>query len=76
MGRLEGAAETVSHAIGIIQDQRSLMSALLTIQEALETGVMPKSFLMFNDGWISEVMSRIVLILHDKYHIEVPGSEI
>lgn len=76
MGRIDDAIDTVDHAIGIIQDQRSLMSALLTIQEALETGEMPKSFLMFHDEWISEVMSHIAMILRDKYRVKVPDSEI
>lgn len=63
-------------AIECVQDQRSLLSALLVIQEALETGEMPKSFLMFNDSWISGTMSNIARIMRDKYRIKVPDSEI
>lgn len=58
------------------QDQRSLISSLLLIQEALETGEMPKSFLIYNDSYIGEVMSRIANIMKEKYHIKVPDSEL
>lgn len=58
------------------QDQRSLVSALLVIQEALETGVMPKSFLIYNDEFIEKTMSNIARLLRDKYNVKVPDSEI
>lgn len=66
----------VNDLIGCVQDSRSLYSALLTIQEALETGVMPKSFLIYNDPDIQPVMCHIAEILKTKYHIEVPDSEL
>lgn len=62
--------------VNIIQDQRSLMSALLVIQEALETGELPKSFLLFHDEWICNTINRIALIMRDKYGIKVPETEI
>lgn len=62
--------------IECVQDTQSLKGALLVIQEALETGVMPKSFILYNDTWISDTMSHIALILRDKYHVKVPASEI
>lgn len=58
------------------QDQRSLVSALLVIQEALETGVMPKSFLIYNDESIGKTMSHIASLMKEKYNIKVPDSEI
>lgn len=58
------------------QDQRSLISALLLIQETLETGEMPKSFLIYNDSFIGETMSKIACIMKEKYNIKVPDSEL
>lgn len=58
------------------QDQRSLISALLVIQEALDTGVMPKSFLIYNDEFIGRTMGNIARLMRDKYDIKVPDSEI
>lgn len=58
------------------QDQRSLISALLVIQEALDTGVMPKSFLIYNDEFIERTMGNIARLMRDKYDIKVPDSEI
>ena len=66
----------VNELIGCVQDTRSMFSALLTIQEALETGVMPKSFLIYNDGDIDAVMRHIAELLKTKYGVKVPESEI
>lgn len=66
----------MNELIGCVQDSRSMFSALLTIQEALETGVMPKSFLIYNDADIDTVMRHIAGLLKTKYHIEVPDSEL
>lgn len=41
------------------------------IMEALETGVMPKSFLVYNDNAIDEAMDRISQLLHDKAGVEI-----
>lgn len=66
----------IDSLIGCVQDKSNLFSALLTVQEALETGVMPKSFLIYNDPDIQPVMIHIAEILKTKYHIEVPDSEL
>lgn len=62
--------------IECVQDTQSLKGALLVIEEALETGVLPKSFILYNDTWIDEVMSRIAEVMRTKYGIKVPDSEI
>ncbi len=54
------------------QDARSLQSALLLIEEALETGTMPKSFLIFNDEFNDKSFRTISILMRDKYNIEVP----
>ena len=66
----------VNELIGCVQDCRSMFSALLTIQEALETGIMPKSFLIYNDGDIYTVMRHIAELLKTKYGVKVPESEL
>lgn len=66
----------VSQIISCIQDQRSMFSALLLIQETLESGVMPKSFLVYNDGDVAVVMRNIANILKEKYGIQVPDTEL
>lgn len=58
-----------------VQDKQSLYSTLLLILEALETGKMPKSFLVYNDTSIDEVVSNITEAMSSKYGIEVPDSE-
>lgn len=58
--------ETFKDFIGIVQDNSAMYSSLLMIMEALETGVMPKSFLVYNDNAIDEAMDRISQLLHDK----------
>lgn len=61
--------------IECVQDKQSMYSTLLLIQEALETGKMPKSFLVYNDTSIAEVVSNITEVMSSKYGIEVPESE-
>lgn len=53
-----------------------MFSALLLIQETLESGVMPKSFLVYNDGDVAVVMRNIANILKEKYGIQVPDTEL
>lgn len=65
----------VSDAIQEVQDAQSLKGSLLVIQEALETGKWPKSFILYNDSWITDVMQHIAAILSDKYNVEVPATE-
>ena len=62
--------ETFKDFIGIVQDNSAMYSSLLMIMEALETGVMPKSFLVYNDNAIDEAMDRISQLLHDKAGVE------
>lgn len=64
--------ETFKDFIGIVQDNSAMYSSLLMIMEALETGVMPKSFLVYNDSTIDEAMDRISQLLHDKAGVELP----
>ena len=64
--------ETFKDFIGIVQDNSAMYSSLLMIMEALETGVMPKSFLIYNDSTIDEAMDRISQLLHDKAGLELP----
>lgn len=64
--------ETFKDFIGIVQDNSAMYSSLLMIMEALETGVMPKSFLIYNDSTIDEAMDRISQLLHDKAGVELP----
>ena len=52
--------------IELSQDNSAMYSSLLMIEEALETGVMPKSFLVYNDSSIREVMDCITELLRDK----------
>lgn len=66
----------MNELVGCVQDCRSMFSALLTIQEALETGVMPKSFLIYNDADIDTVMRHIAELLKTKYGVKVPESEL
>lgn len=66
----------LTEAIFQLQDAQSLKSALLQIQDALETGYMPKSFTIWNDDFVSTTMSHICGILKEKYGIKVPDSEI
>lgn len=66
----------MSNVIDLVQDAQGLKAALLVIQEALETGKWSKSFVIYNDVWIEQVMSKIAKILHEKYNIEVPDSEL
>lgn len=66
----------LSEAISQFQDAQGMKSALLLIQEALDTGVMPKSFLIFNDDFVSTTMNNITMLLRDKYNIQVPDSEV
>ena len=63
--------ETFKDFIGIVQDNSAMYSSLLMIMEALETGVMPKSFLVYNDNSIDETMDRISQLLHDKAGVEI-----
>lgn len=63
--------ETFKDIIGIVQDNSAMYSSLLMIMEALETGVMPKSFLVYNDNAIDEAMDRISQLLHDKAGVEI-----
>lgn len=63
--------ETFKDFIGIVQDNSAMYSSLLIIMEALETGVMPKSFLVYNDNAIDEAMDRISQLLHDKAGVEI-----
>ncbi|MCI7597655.1 MAG: hypothetical protein MSS96_02870 [Bacteroidales bacterium] len=63
--------ETFKDFIGIVQDNSAMYSSLLMIMEALETGVMPKSFLVYNDNAIDEAMDRISQLLHDKAGVEI-----
>lgn len=63
--------ETFKDFIGIVQDNSAMYSSLLMIMEALETGVMPKSFLVYNDNAIDEAMNRISQLLHDKAGVEI-----
>lgn len=58
------------------QDHRSLESSLLVIMEALETGHWPKSFLLYHDEWIGDVMREIAMLLKEKYGVEVEEGEI
>lgn len=69
---MEGRNEVLAS----VQDQKSLMGALLVIEEALETGVWPKSFLLYNDEWITHIMCGIARIAKEKYGIKVPDSEL
>ena len=64
--------ETYNDLISIAQDNSAMYSSLLMIMEALETGVMPKSFLIYNDSTIDEAMDRISQLLHDKAGVELP----
>lgn len=63
--------ETFKDFIGIVQDNSAMYSSLLMIMEALETGVMPKSFLVYNDNAIDEAMDMISQLLHDKAGVEI-----
>lgn len=63
--------ETFKDFIGIVQDNSAMYSSLLMIMEALETGVMPKSFLVYNDNAIDEAMDSISQLLHDKAGVEI-----
>lgn len=63
--------ENFKDFIGIVQDNSAMYSSLLMIMEALETGVMPKSFLVYNDNAIDEAMDRISQLLHDKAGVEI-----
>lgn len=58
------------------QDVSAMKSLLLVILEALDTGVWPKTFFMFNDLWIEDVKSGITKTLKGKYGISVPDSEL
>lgn len=62
--------------IMLAQDHQSLYSSLLMILEALETGKMPKNFLMYNDEWLDGTMQKIISVMHEKYGIEVPDGEV
>lgn len=62
--------------ISLIQDAQSLKSALLIIDEALSTGKYPKSFLIYNDDWIDEMMRNIAYLMKTKYNIDVPSTEL
>ena len=57
--------------IECVQDEQSMYSALLIILEAIETGVMPKSFLVFHDSDINDVMNTITSVMKSKYGIKV-----
>lgn len=62
--------DIIKHA----QDEGTMYSALLMIEDALETGVLAKSFLIFNDESIAELMDNIAVIMHEKYGIKVPDE--
>ena len=53
-----------------VQDKQSLYSTLLLILEALDTGRMPKSFILYNDSTIDDVVSNITEIMSSKYGIK------
>ena len=53
-----------------VQDKQSLYSTLLLILEALDTGRMPKSFILYNDSTIDDVVSSITEIMSSKYGIK------
>lgn len=53
------------------QDEGAMYSALLMIEDALETGELAKSFLVFNDDSTAEVLNDIARLMHDKYGIKV-----
>lgn len=61
--------------IELIQDALSLKSSLLVIEEALESGIYPKTFLLYNDEFIYKAMSDIAKLMKEKYGIKVPDSE-
>lgn len=61
--------------IEIIQDCTQLQSAMLIILEALETGVMPKSFCVFNDAHNDDIMRSIAIELQ-KRGVKVPPDNI
>lgn len=63
-----------SDVIQEVQDSQSLRASLLVIQEALESGKWPMSFIIYNDSWIDDVMKHIACIMSEKYNIEVPAS--
>lgn len=63
-----------SEEIREVQDAQSLRGSLLVIQEALETGKWPKSFILYNDSWIDGVMTQIAQMLNARYDVEVPPS--
>lgn len=69
-------SDGLTEAIYQLQDAQSLKSALLQIQEALETGSMPMSFTIWNDDFVSATMSHICTLMKEKYGIKVPDSEI
>lgn len=68
--------ETSKDVLGVVQDASAMQSLLLTILEALNTGVWPKTFFMFNDLWIENVKSEIAQTMKDKYGVSVPDSEL
>lgn len=68
--------ETSRDVLSMAQDVSAMKSLLLVILEALDTGVWPKAFLMFNDLWIEDVKSGIAKTLKGKYGVSVPDSEL
>lgn len=57
-----------------VQDKQSLYSTLLLILEALDTGRMPKSFILYNDSTIDDIVSNITEIMSSKYGIKTEAD--
>lgn len=57
-----------------VQDKQSLYSTLLLILEALDTGRMPKSFILYNDSTIDDIVSNISEIMSSKYGIKTESE--
>lgn len=68
--------ELKDEALACVQDAQSLKGTLLVIEEALDTGVWPKNFILYHDEWIAHIMGDIARIAKEKYGIKVPDSEL
>lgn len=64
----------ISDVCSQLQDLQTLKSALLLIQEALETRKLPKNFLIFNETWIMDQLD-IIFDLMRNLGIDVPETE-